>query len=90
MQRVVAIIWRVLKVLPVFGYVVILAGAPEVLRRKGYGLGLLAIALDILPVICLIKAGIEIFNGDIIPDRGELMIGSDLEGSSTQGFEMAA
>ncbi|MBK7599677.1 MAG: hypothetical protein IPJ07_14620 [Acidobacteria bacterium] len=61
MQSVLGIIiWRLLKVhLPVFGYMVVLAGAPDVLRHKGYVMGSLSVALDIIPVICLIKAGIE-------------------------------
>ena len=71
MQRVGVIFWRVLKVAPILGYAFVIAGAPAVLRRKGYVLGTLAVALDLLPVICLIKAGVEIFTGDLIPDRFE-------------------
>ncbi|MCI0337612.1 MAG: hypothetical protein L0226_08550 [Acidobacteria bacterium] len=69
MQRVVSILWRVLKVMPVVGWFFVIAGIPVVLRRKGYGLGLLAVTLDLLPLICLIKAGIEIFTGDLVPDK---------------------
>ncbi len=69
MQQITSIAWRVLKVMPVVGYVFILASAPTVMKRKGYVLGLVALTLDILPVICLIKAGIEIHSGDMIPDR---------------------
>lgn len=68
-EMVLGILWRTLKVLPVVGYVFILAGAPAVLRRKGYLLGSFAVILDILPVVCLIKAAIEVYHGDIIPDR---------------------
>lgn len=68
MERIVNVLWRAMKVMPVVGYVFILAGAPLVLRRKGYVLGSLAVLLDILPVICLIKAAIELYRGDIIPD----------------------
>jgi uncharacterized membrane protein YoaK (UPF0700 family) len=63
--------WRVIRVLPVIGVFIVLASAGEVLRRKGYALGLLALVLDILPVICIIKACIEVFTGDLIPDRSE-------------------
>lgn len=69
MQRFGLILWRVLKVAPILGYAFVIAGAPAVLRRKGYVLGILAVALDLLPVICLIKAGVEIFTGDLIPDK---------------------
>jgi hypothetical protein len=71
MQRVGVILWRVLKVAPILGFAFVIAGAPAVLRRKGYVLGTLAVALDLLPVICLIKAGVEIFTGDLIPDKFE-------------------
>jgi hypothetical protein len=71
MQRVWSILWRVLKVTPVVGYVFVIAGIPDVLRRKGYVFGVLSIALDLMPVICLIKAVIEIFTGDLIPNKFE-------------------
>lgn len=71
-DRLRDIIWRGLKVTPVVGYIFILAAAPLVLRRKGYVLGCLAVTLDMLPIICLIKAGIEVFTGDLIPDRPEM------------------
>jgi len=82
MQREVSILWKVLKVLPVVGFVFVIASIPVVLRRKGYVLGLLAVALDLLPIICLIKAGIEIFTGDLIPNR--------IEAHSAPGFELVA
>lgn len=71
MQQITSIAWRVLKVMPVVGYVFILASAPSIVRRKGYALGLVALMLDMIPVVCLIKAGIEIHSGDLIPDREE-------------------
>ncbi len=69
MQRVGSMLLRVLKVMPVVGYVFIIASVPDIVRRKGYVLGTLAVTLDLIPVICLIKAGVEIFTGDLIPDR---------------------
>ncbi len=82
MQRVGLILWRVLKVAPILGYAFVIAGAPAVLRRKGYVLGMLAVALDLLPIICLIKAGVEIFTGDLIPDK--------FQPANNPGFEVAA
>ena len=64
-------IWRMIRVLPVVGVFIVLATSGEVLRRKGYVLGALAVLLDVLPVICLIKACIEVFTGDLIPDKPE-------------------
>ena len=82
MQRVGSILWRALKVAPVIGYVFILASVPQILRRKGFVFGALALTLDMLPVICLIKAGIEIFTGDLLPDK--------METAPTPSFEPAA
>ncbi len=71
MQRVGLIFWRVLKVAPIVGYVFVIAAAPTVLRRKGYVLGTLSVVLDLLPLICLIKAAVEVVNGDLFPDKFE-------------------
>jgi len=79
MQRVGSILWRALKVMPVIGFVFILASVPQILRRKGFVFGALAVTLDMLPVICLIKAGIEVFTGDLLPDK--------METASTSRFE---
>ena len=68
MKWFVSNLWRMLKVTPVIGNVFILASIPEIMRRKGFVFGALAVTLDMLPVICLIKAGIEIFTGDLLPD----------------------
>jgi|GEM_PF-1984193 len=61
--------WRVIKVLPVVGIFLVLATSAEVLRRKGNVFGTLAVLLDILPVICVVKAFIEVFTGDLIPNK---------------------
>ena len=71
-------IWRGMKVMPIIGYVFILAEAPQVIRRKGVWLGILSIVLDILPIVCLIKAAIEIYLGDLIPDRMRILSGEPL------------
>jgi hypothetical protein len=75
-------LFRVLKVTPVVGYVFVIASVPDVLRRKGYVLGALAVTLDLLPVICIVKAGVEILKGDLIPDR--------IEAIPAHSFEPAA
>jgi hypothetical protein len=82
MQRVGSILLKVLKVMPVVGWVFVIASVPLVLQRKGYVLGVLAVTLDMLPVICLIKAGIEIFTGDLIPNK--------IERAGTPSLEAAA
>ena len=72
-------VWRVIRVVPVVGVFIVLATSGDILRRKGHALGVLAVMLDILPVICVIKAGIEIFTGDLIPDKLEPEPSPDLE-----------
>ena len=86
MQRVEIVLWRVMKIMPVVGWFFVIAAAPIVLRRKGYVFGSIAVALDMLPVICLIKAGIEIFTGDLIPNKFDIHAASEL----TQRFEAAS
>ena len=63
--------WRVIRVAPVIGIFIVLATSAEVLRRKGYMLGTLAVVLDILPVVCVVKACVEVFTGDLIPNKFE-------------------
>ena len=83
MQRVWStIIWRVLKVMPVVGYVFVIVSIPDIFRRKGCILGLISITLDLLPVICLIKAGVEIYTGDLIPNK--------IEAHPSPSFEVVA
>jgi hypothetical protein len=82
MQRVGSILLKVLKVMPIIGWVFVIASMPYVLQRKGYVLGTLAVTLDMLPVICLIKAGVEVFTGDLIPNK--------IEGAGAPSFEAAA
>ncbi|MBI1764487.1 MAG: hypothetical protein HYR56_23935 [Acidobacteria bacterium] len=70
MKQYLILAWRLAKVLPVVGMVFVLGNAPNVLRRKGYVFGLLEVMLDLLPVICLIKASIEATLGnDLIPEK---------------------
>src|SRR5215470_5805995 len=65
------VLLKLMKVMPVVGYIFVLSEAPIALKRKGYVLGSIAVALDMLPVICHLKAGVEIFTGDLIPNRNE-------------------
>jgi hypothetical protein len=83
-------ILKIMKVMPVIGYVFVLGEAPEVLKKKGFVLGSLAVALDMLPVVCLLKAGIEIFTGDLIPDRSHSEVAQKLTQNLQQNLEVAA
>lgn len=83
-------ILKIMKVMPVVGYVFVLGEAPEVLKRKGFVLGSLSVALDMLPVVCLLKAGIEVFTGDLIPDRSQSVEAQNLTQNLQQNLEAAA
>lgn len=82
MKQYLILAWRLMKVLPVVGMFFVLGNAPNVLRRKGYVLGSLEVMLDLLPIVCLIKASIEAAIGnDLIPEKTE---------STANGLELAA
>lgn len=72
MKQYLILAWRLMKVLPVVGMVFVLGNAPNVLRRKGYVCGTLEVMLDLLPVVCLIKASIEaVLGNDLFPDKAD-------------------
>lgn len=72
-----------MKVLPVVGMFFVLGNAPNVLRRKGYILGALEVILDLLPIVCLVKASIEaVLGNDLIPEK--------TESTATPSLEVAA
>jgi hypothetical protein len=72
MKQYLILAWRLVKVLPFVGCVFVLGNAPKVLRRKGYVFGTLEVVLDLLPIVCLLKAAIEAGIGcDLIPEKGE-------------------
>jgi hypothetical protein len=60
---------RLIKPLPVVGSLLALSLAGGEVRRKGLVRGALHVGLDVTPVIGAAKGFIEIFTGDLIPDR---------------------
>lgn len=60
---------RLLKPIPVVGTVVALGFAGQEIRKKGWRNGLLHVGLDIIPFVGTAKDVIEIFTGDLIPDK---------------------
>jgi hypothetical protein len=54
---------------PVRRDAVVLGSAGYALRRKGALRGAAHIGLDIIPVVGTAKAVVELFTGDLIPDR---------------------
>jgi hypothetical protein len=82
MKQYLILAWRLVKVLPFVGCIFVLGNAPNVLRRKGYVLGTLELVLDLLPVICLLKAALEaVIGNDLIPEKVETAV-SGLEATA--------
>ena len=60
---------RLSRSFPFVGTVVALAVAGGAIRRKGWRFGLIDSALDALPFVGTLKAGVELVRGDLFPDR---------------------
>lgn len=60
---------KLLKAIPIIGPVFTVGFAGRDIQKKGLGPGSLHVALDITPVIGTAKNVLEIFTGDIIPDK---------------------
>jgi hypothetical protein len=60
---------KLLKAIPVIGPVFTVGFAGRDIHKKGLGPGALHVALDVTPVVGTAKNVLEIFTGDIIPDK---------------------
>jgi hypothetical protein len=60
---------RIIKPIPVIGTAVALGLAGYEIRKKGWRNGVIHVGLDLVPVIGTVKDVVEIFTGDIIPDK---------------------
>jgi hypothetical protein len=60
---------RLVKPIPVVGTAVALGFAGYEIRKKGWRNGLLHVGLDIIPIVGTAKDVLEIFTGDLIPDK---------------------
>ena len=69
MQHYRTLLHRFGKIIPVVGIFWVLATASRTFKHKGYFFGTLEILLDICPVVCIIKAVIESYTGDLIPAK---------------------
>jgi uncharacterized membrane protein YjjP (DUF1212 family) len=63
------ILKRAVKPLPLIGAGVIAALAYSTIRRKGTIKGSADVALDLIPGVGLTKTVVEMFTGDLIPDK---------------------
>ena len=60
---------KLLKAIPIIGPVFTVAFAGHDIKRKGLGPGAVHVGLDVTPVVGTAKNIVEIFTGDIIPDK---------------------
>jgi hypothetical protein len=60
---------RLVKPIPIIGTAVALGFAGHEIRKKGWRNGLLHVGLDLTPIVGTVKDVIEIFTGDLIPDK---------------------
>lgn len=60
---------RIIKPVPVVGAVLAVGLAGYVIKRKGLLRGVIHVGLDVTPVLGTAKSVVEIFTGDLIPDK---------------------
>ncbi|HEX8457290.1 MAG TPA: hypothetical protein VF656_08335 [Pyrinomonadaceae bacterium] len=60
---------RLVKPIPFVGTAVALGFAGYEIKKKGWRNGLIHVGLDVTPVVGTVKDVIEIFTGDLIPDK---------------------
>ena len=60
---------RLIKPIPIVGTAVALGFAGYEIRKKGWRNGLIHVGLDVTPIVGTVKDVIEIFTGDLIPDK---------------------
>jgi hypothetical protein len=60
---------RLLKPIPIIGTAVVLGFAGYELKKKGLRNGLVHVGLDMTPFLGTAKSVVELFTGDLIPDK---------------------
>ena len=63
------VVRRLSKSVPFVGALAAVAFAGHAVRRKGLMGGMVSSGLDAIPFVGALKNGIELFTGDLIPDR---------------------
>jgi hypothetical protein len=63
---------RLIKPIPVVGTVMVVGLAGHEIRKKGLLRGAVHVGLDVTPVVGTAKGFVELFTGDLIPDREPL------------------
>jgi hypothetical protein len=60
---------RLVKPIPVIGTAVVLGLAGYEMKKKGIVRGAAHVGLDLIPIVGTAKAVLELFTGDLIPDK---------------------
>ena len=60
---------RIIKPIPVVGTVLVIGLAGHEIRKKGWLRGVFHVGLDATPVVGTAKGLVELFTGDLIPDK---------------------
>jgi hypothetical protein len=80
------LIKRIIKPLPIIGSLFALGLAGYEIRKKGLLPGAIHVGLDVTPVVGTAKNVLEIFTGDLIPDRPNRNTNSN-HGSGSSPYE---
>ena len=62
---------KVLKAIPIIGPVFVVGFAGHDIKRKGLVPGVVHVGLDATPVVGTAKNVLEVFTGDLIPDKAD-------------------
>ena len=62
---------RLIKPIPIVGTIFAVGLAGYEIRRKGLLPGAVHVGLDVVPVVGTAKGVVELFTGDLIPDKSE-------------------
>ena len=65
------VIKRLIKPIPVIGSVFAVGLAVYEIRQKGLLPGAVHVGLDVMPVVGTAKGVVELFTGDLIPDKAD-------------------
>lgn len=62
---------RVAKMVPFAGTAITVGLVGHDIKKKGFVKGVVNSGIDAIPVVGLVKNGVELLTGDLIPDKGE-------------------
>ena len=63
---------RLLKPIPFVGTAVALGFAGYEIKKKGWRNGIVHVGLDVTPFVGTVKSVVELFTGDLIPDKKDV------------------